>query len=113
MMRKFSLGQIPSFGNGIMRLDMCAIYDVPLTPKRHVINSQYHLVMVTSISLSLCIAAVVTTLLPHLDALDLHLSSVLPCRVPLVLCVPKVLLCGGAIVQPRLARATVLEPTIL
>ena len=56
---------------------------------------------------------IVTTLLPHSDALDLHLSAILPRWVPLVLCAPKVLLCSGATVQPRFARRTVLEPTIL
>lgn len=53
-----------------------------------------------------------STLLPHFNALDLHLSTLLPCGEPLVLCGIEVLLRAGAAVQPRLTADTISEPAI-
>jgi len=67
-------------------------------------------VMTESVTGSL--AAVVALLLPHLDALDGHLAVLLPGWLPLVTGVPEVALggCGG--IDPRLARNTVVEPSV-
>ena len=51
-------------------------------------------------------------LLPHLDAFDNHLSIILPCRVPVPLCVPEITSCGWTLINPRLPAQSVLEPAI-
>jgi hypothetical protein len=61
---------------------------------------------------TLSLATVVTRLLPHLDTLDLHLAVLLPCRVPLLLSLPEVLLGSLRAIEPRLVRLAVLKPTV-
>jgi len=58
------------------------------------------------------VAAVVTLLLVHLHTLDDHLTVLLPGGVPLVASIPELLSGEATAISPRLARSTVLEPTI-
>ena len=51
-------------------------------------------------------------LLPHLDLADRHLPATLPCRIPLVTCIPEILLRRRAAVDPGLAGLAVLEPAV-
>ena len=57
-------------------------------------------------------ATFVTFLLPHLDAVNDHLAIIFPCWIPLISCIPEILLCGRGLINPRLARLTVLEPAV-
>jgi len=59
-----------------------------------------------------CLAAVVALLLPHLDALDLHLTTLLPGWIPLVAGVPELKRSVGSSVNPWLAVDVVLEPSV-
>src|SRR5271168_4449055 len=56
--------------------------------------------------------AMISLLLPHLDTFHNHLAVVFPCRIPIILCIPKVTSCSGTLVHPRLTAQTVLEPAV-
>ena len=56
--------------------------------------------------------AMISLLLPHLDAFHNHLPLVFPCWIPILLCIPKVPSCSGTLVHPRLTAQTILEPAI-
>lgn len=52
------------------------------------------------------------TLLPHLDLADLHLSLLLPSRIPRVSRIPEISARRWGSVHPRLATLSILEPSI-
>lgn len=60
----------------------------------------------------LSLAAIVASLLPHLDTLDFHLRVVPPSRQPLVFGLPEIELSTRTMVDPRLATLAIFEPAV-